>query len=130
VGKDGYPEPVWDKLTGHIDHSVPEYMKEHGFDLTAYLAANWDSIGPDLVDKIHVDVGDMDTYFLNVAVYDLQAFLDSTTSPAAHATFHYGRPEKPHGWQHTTTANILREMADYITKHAPRGADTSGWKYR
>ncbi|MDP2479126.1 MAG: alpha/beta hydrolase-fold protein [Candidatus Palauibacterales bacterium] len=130
VGKDGYPEPVWNKLNGHIDHSVPEYMKEHGFDLRAYLAAHWDSIGPDLVDKIHVDVGDMDTYFLNVAVYDLQAFLDSATSPAAHATFHYGRPEKPHGWQHTTTANILREMAAYITKHAPRGADISGWKYR
>ncbi len=130
VGEDGYPKPVWDKLTGHIDHSVSDYLREHGFDLRAYLAAHWDSIGPDLVDKIHVDVGDMDTYYLNVAVYDLQAFLDSTTSPAAHATFHYGRPEKPHGWQHATTANILREMASYITRHAPRGADTSGWKYR
>jgi hypothetical protein len=82
------------------------------------------------VDKIHVDVGDMDTFYLNLAVYDLQGFLDSTTAPAARATFHYGRPEKAHGWQHTTTANLLREMAAFITAHAPRGADTAAWRYR
>jgi len=130
VGEDGYPKPLWDKLTGHIDRSVAEYMKAHGYDLRAYLAAHWDSIGSDLVDKIHVDVGDMDTYYLNVAVYDLQAFLDSTSAPAAHATFRYGRPEKPHGWQHTTTATMLREMADFMTRHAPAGADTRSWRYR
>jgi hypothetical protein len=130
VGEDGYPKPLWDKLTGHIDHGVADYMKEHGYDLRAYLAEHWDSIGPDLVGKIHVDVGEMDTYYLNVAVYDLQAFLDSTTTPAAHATFRYGRPEKAHGWQHTTTANMLREMADYAARHAPRGTSTTAWRYR
>ena len=129
VGPDGYPKALWNMHTGHIDSTVADYMRDHGYDLRAYLAAHWDAIGPDLVDKIHVDVGDMDSFYLNLAVYDLQAFLDSTTSPAAHATFYFGRPEKPHGWQHTTTANLLREMASFITNHAPSGADTRAWKY-
>jgi hypothetical protein len=29
VGADGYPKPIWDKLTGEIDHQVAEYWKEN-----------------------------------------------------------------------------------------------------
>lgn len=130
VGEDGYPKPLWDKRTGHIDHDVAAYMRDHGFDLRAYLAANWAKIGPQLVDKIHVDVGDMDNFYLNLAVYDLQAFLDTVSAPRARATIRYGRPEKGHGWQHATNAAIVREMAAFITAHAPRGETTAAWKYR
>jgi Putative esterase len=129
VGDDGYPKPLWDKRTGHIDHEVATYMRDHGFDLRYYLAQHWATIGPQLVGKIHVDVGDMDNFFLNLAVYDLQAFLDSTSSPRSNAVFHYGRPEKGHGWQHTTEANLVREMADFITAHAPGGENNAQWKY-
>jgi hypothetical protein len=130
LGDDGYPKPLWDKRTGHIDHAVAAYMRDHGFDLRAYLAANWTKIGPQLVDKIHVDVGDMDNFYLNLAVYDLQAFLDTVSMPRARATIRYGRPEKGHGWQHATTAQLLREMAAFITQHAPAGESTRAWKYR
>jgi hypothetical protein len=129
VGDDGYPKPLWDKRTGHMDQTVAQYMREHGYDLRDYLARNWAKIGPLLVGKIHVDVGDMDNFYLNLAVYDLQAFLDAITEPQAQATFHYGRPEKGHGWQHATRAQLVREMAAQITKNAPRGADAKGWKY-
>jgi hypothetical protein len=130
VGDDGYPKPLWDKRTGHIDHAVAAYMRDRGYDLRAYLAANWTRIGPQLVDKIHVDVGDMDNFYLNLAVYDLQAFLDTVSTPRARATIRYGRPEKGHGWQHATTAELLREMAAFITQHAPAGESTASWKYR
>jgi S-formylglutathione hydrolase FrmB len=129
VGDDGYPKPLWDKRTGHIDHDVAMYMRDHGFDLRYYLAQHWPTIGSQLVDKIHVDVGDMDNFYLNLAVYDLHAFLDSASSPRANAVFHYGRPEKGHGWQHTTTANIVREMGDFITAHAPPGENSTQWRY-
>ncbi len=129
VGDDGYPKQLWDKRTGHIDHDVALYMRDHGYDLRYYLAQHWPTIGPQLVDKIHVDVGDMDNFYLNLAVYDLQAFLDSTSAPRANAVFHYGRPEKGHGWQHATEADIVREMADFITAHAPSGEDLRQWKY-
>ena len=130
VGDDGYPKPLWDKRTGHIDRSVILYMRDHGYDLRWYLAQNWSKIGPQLVGKIHVDVGDMDNFYLNLAVYDLQAFLDTLSTPRAQATFHYGRPEKGHGWQHGTQAQMLREMAAQIIRHAPRGTPTVGWNYR
>jgi hypothetical protein len=129
VGQDGYPKPLWDKRTGHIDHSVAEYMKSHGYDLRAYLAEHWSEVGPKLKGKIHVDVGDADNFYLNLAVYRLQAFMDSTANPHVPGTFHFGRPEKSHGWQHTTTAGILKEMAAWIESQAPKGAPM-GWRYR
>jgi Putative esterase len=129
VGPDGYPTPLWDKRSGHIDHTVAAYMRDHGFDLRAYLAAHWATVGPQLVDKLHVDVGDMDNFYLNLAVYDLQAFLDSTTAPHVPGEFRYGRPEKGHGWQHADNAAIVREMAATIARHAPAGEDLKQWRY-
>jgi hypothetical protein len=129
VGSDGYPTPLWDKRTGHIDHSVATYMRDHGFDLRAYLAAHWTTVGPQLVDKLHVDVGDMDNFYLNLAVYDLEAFLDSTKAPHVPGEFRYGRPEKGHGWQHADNATIVREMAAAMVRHAPAGEDRKQWQY-
>ena len=71
----------------------------------------------------------MDNFYLDLAVYDMQAFLDSASSPQPHADVRYGRPEKRHGWQHTTAANLVREMADFITAHAPAGENSAQWKY-
>lgn len=129
VGDDGYPVPLIDKHTGHINKSVLAYMNKHGYDLQAYLAKNWATVGPKLVDKIHVDVGDMDNFYLNLAVMDLQAFLDSTRTPHVPGMFRYGRPEKGHGWQHAPNSELVREMAAAVTRHAPAGERTSEWKY-
>ena len=73
VGKDGYPQPIFDKETGVIDHTVAEYWKEH-YDLRAILQRNWPTLGPKLQGKLHVYVGSADTYFLNDAVYYLEDF--------------------------------------------------------
>jgi hypothetical protein len=114
VLQDGYPGQMWDKRTGMIDHNVVDYMRAHDFDLRDYLERNWSRIGPSLVGKLHVDVGDEDDYFLNLACYRLQSFLDATTNPPAKAVFNFGRPMKPHGWQAKPTADYLREMASRI----------------
>ncbi|MFN2460074.1 MAG: alpha/beta hydrolase-fold protein [Candidatus Velthaea sp.] len=111
AGDDGYPREIWDKRTGRIDRAVVTYMREHGYDLEAYLEKSWSAIGPQLAGKLHVDVGDDDDYFLNLACYRLQKFLDAQTSPPANATFTYGRPVKSHGWQAKTTIEYLRDMA-------------------
>ncbi len=110
VLQDGYPGEMWDKRTGTIDRDVIAYMREHDFDLRDYLERNWSRIGPSLVGKLHVDVGDEDDYFLNLACYRLQSFLDATTNPAAKAVFSYGRPMKPHGWQAKSNLDYLRDM--------------------
>ncbi len=129
VGDDGYPKPLWDKQTGKIDHEVADYMRDHGYDLDYYLQKHWDSIGPKLVGKIHVDVGDMDNYYLNLAVYKLEDFLKATTHPSYGGSFLYGRPMKGHGWQHTTSANMIREMAAQVLKNTPGGGNKAPWEY-
>ena len=128
VGPDGYPLPLWDKETGHIDHRVALYMRDHGYDLRYYLAQNWPTIGPRLVSKLHIFCGDMDNYYLNLAVYRLQNFLDGATNPPSGAAFQYGRPMKGHGWTPLNQAELIQTMANYITQHSPAGADKS-WKY-
>ncbi len=122
VGSDGYPKPLWDNLTGKIDKEVAAYMRDHGFDLRYNLELDWSRIGMDLTGKIHVYVGDMDNYYLNLAVYLLEDSLRATTNPAANATFEYGRPMKGHGWQPMSNADLVRMMYDRIQKTAPASA--------
>jgi hypothetical protein len=79
-GADGYPQPIFDKETGAIDHKVAEYWKEH-YDLDAKLQRDWATLGPKLQGKIHLYVGSDDTYFLNDAVYLTEDFLKMTGTP-------------------------------------------------
>ena len=130
VGEDGYPQPLWNKLTGDIDHSVADYMRDHNYDLRYYLQQNWPKIGPDLAGKIHIYVGDMDNYYLNLAVYQMEDFLKSTKDPYYGGSVIYGRPMKGHGWSPMDDAQLVRTMAEYIVKHAPKGADTAAWHYK
>jgi hypothetical protein len=114
VGDDGYPQPLFDKKTGKIDKQVAAYMRDHGYDLTYYLQQNWSKIGPQLTGKIHVFVGDMDNYYLNLAVYMLEDYLKTTDAAAA---FDYGRPMKGHGYTPWTTAELVRLMAAQVEKN-------------
>jgi hypothetical protein len=118
VGPDGYPAELWDLLTGKIDHQVSDYFRAHDYDLRDYLERNWATLGPRLRGRIHVYVGDMDTFYLNDAVYRLEEFL-TRASPPADAVVQYGRPMKPHGWQPFTNAELIRMMAAHIAKHRP-----------
>ncbi len=111
LGADGYPRELWDKHTGTIDRGAVRWSRDHGYDLTAYLEAHYAELAPKLDGKLHVDVGDMDDYYLNLAVYRMQAFLESA-QPSMHAAFAYGRPLKPHGYQAKSNAAYLRDMAD------------------
>ncbi len=119
VGKDGYPRPIWDRLTGKIDREVAFYMRDNGYDLRYNVEKNWPSIGRDLAGKIHVYTGDMDNYYLNLAVYQLEDFLKAAENPKSEAVFEYGRPMKPHGWQPFTNAEMVRMMAARMNKTAP-----------
>ncbi len=131
VGDDGYPQPLWDKITGEINPEVAKYFKEH-YDLRYYLEKNWSKIGHKLVGKLHVFCGDMDNFYLNEAVYELEKFLESTKNPYYAGSFEYGRPRKGHGWTpfKRNRGELERIMADYIARRAPRGENTSQWRYK
>jgi hypothetical protein len=127
VGADGYPKPLWNKLTGKIDPEVANYMRDHGYDLREYLEKNWSKVGPQLTDKIFLWVGDMDNFYLNLAVYDMEEFFQK--HPEAKAKFEYGRPEKGHGWLPWPPAEMIKLMAQHIADHAPAGTDLQSWHY-
>lgn len=117
VGEDGYPKPLFDKLTGEIDRGVADYMRDHGYDLTYYTKTNWKEIGPKLKGKINVYVGDMDNFYLNLAVYLFEDFMKTTD---AGATFEYGRPMKGHGWHPMSNAELVKMMAEQVERNKPR----------
>ncbi|HEX9055046.1 MAG TPA: alpha/beta hydrolase-fold protein [Gemmatimonadales bacterium] len=127
--KDGYPAPIWDDATGTINRSVAEYWKAHDYDIREYLERNWTKIGASLVGKIHVLCGDMDNYYLNLAVYLLEDYLEHRTTPPYGGYFKYGRPMKGHGWQPTSNADLVREMAGHVARNAPADQPPGAWRY-
>jgi hypothetical protein len=126
---EGYPAPIWNDSTGTINREVAEYWRSHDYDIRDYLERNWSRIGPSLAGKIHVLCGDMDNYYLNLAVYLLEDFLEHRTTPAYGGYVKYGRPMKGHGWQPTSNADLVREMADQVAAHAPAGEPSGAWRY-
>ena len=82
MGRDGYPERIWDKGSGDINRDVAIYWREN-FDLVHILKRDWEAkgLGKKLEGKLHIYVGDMDNYYLNNAVYLAEEFLESTTQP-------------------------------------------------
>jgi hypothetical protein len=86
-------------------------------------------LGPKLAGKLHFFAGDMDQYYLNLAVYDFETFLQHTTAPHGDADFTYGRPMKGHGWHSYTWAELVRMMGAAMTAHAPAGEDVRVWNY-
>ena len=137
VGNDGYPKPIWNPYTGAIDPAVARYWKEH-YDIRYLLERDLGTLGPKLSGKIHIAVGDMDTWYLNNAVHLMQNFLDSPRNPYRIADFEYS-PGKPHCYMGggdisnlesggTLYQRILPQIARHMTATAPPGADMS-WKY-
>jgi hypothetical protein len=128
IGEDGYFKPAVDSRTGKIDHTVTDYWREH-YDLLAYLQKNWATVGPKLVDKIHIYVGNMDSFFLDRATRELEAWMKTTQNPHYEGYFVYG-DQKPHCWSGPgTSADRLREMAEFGLRHMPAGTTTPWWKY-
>jgi hypothetical protein len=141
VGADGYPQQIFDKETGAIDHGTAAYWHDH-YDLDAILQRDWETLGPKLQGKLHIYVGSDDTYFLNDAVYLMEGFLKTTGTPGHGVPYDgevkYG-PRAEHCWNGDPTlpnaysrlhynTMYLPQIMERIAKTAPAGADMS-WKY-
>lgn len=126
VGADGYPQRIWNKQTGVIDHDVAAYWKQH-YDLRNILETQWSTLGPKLNGKLHIYVGDADSYYLNMGVRMMDAFLKSADNPKADATVVY-QPMAPHCWG-PRGDDLVQKISDYIDISAPAGADLRSWRY-
>jgi len=137
VGPDGYPKPIFDKLTGDIDPSVAAYWRDH-FDLTDIITRDWATLAPKLQGKIHLYVGIGDNYFLTDAIYLAQDRLEAL-KPGWRGEVAYGARAE-HCWNgDPKLANAysrlhydfqyLPEILDRIAATAPPGADLKSWRY-
>jgi hypothetical protein len=139
AGDDGYPAEIINPITGAIDKKVLAYWHDH-YDLTAILKRDWSTLGPKLEGKLHIAVGDGDTFFLNNAVHILDKQLKESTGPHSDATFQYG-PGMPHCYtggpsEYTMQQNnaewierVLPLMTDHMLATAPPNADKKSWRY-
>ena len=138
VGADGYPKPIFDKVTGDIDKSVAAYWRDH-FDLTHIIQRDWATLGPKLAGKIHIYVGSADTYYLNNAVYRAQDVLEKLKNPAYGGEVKYGEraehcwngdPALPNAYSRLHyNFMYLPKILARIQATAPKGADLTSWRY-
>jgi enterochelin esterase-like enzyme len=142
VGSDGYPQPIFDKRTGRIDHNTAEYWRSH-YDLNAILQRDWMTLGPKLQGKLHIYVGSDDTYFLNDAVYLMEDFLKQTGTighgvpyegevrygPRAEHCWN-GDPDHPNWYSRLHYDQMFRpRIVERIQASAPSGGDLKSWRY-
>jgi S-formylglutathione hydrolase FrmB len=106
-GADGQPKPLWDRKTGAIDPDVAKSWEK--YDIRLVLERNWKTLGPKLQGKIHVCMGELDSFYLEGATRRLKLALAALDSDAVVELF----PGKNHGSLMTTElrARIAREMA-------------------
>ena len=138
LGDDGYPKPIWDKLTGEIDPAVAAYWREN-YDLAYILKRDWATLGPKLKGKLNIYCGDMDNYYLNNAVYLAEEILEATTDPYYDGEVDYGdRAEHCWNGDHTRSNAYSRmrynqmfipKWTEWVQSHAPAGADLKSWRY-
>ena len=126
AGADGYPQPIWDKRTGVIDHTVAEHWKQR-YDLRHILESNWATLGPKVADKINVYVGDADSYYLNMGVHLLDEMLRKQTSPKFTGEIVF-QPMAPHCWGPPMN-ELMAKMTTHMERRAPAGADLRSWRY-
>jgi hypothetical protein len=138
VGSDGYPRPIFDKVSGEIDHETANYWKEH-YDLSHIIERDWGTLAPKLQGKIHIYVGIGDNYFLTNAVYYAQDRLEAL-KPAYGGEVAYGARAE-HCWNGDPTLpnalsrlhydyQFLPQILSRIEATAPQGADLTSWRYR
>ena len=138
VGKDGYPERIFDKYTGEINKQVAAYWKEN-YDLVHIINRDWPKIGNKLAGKIHIYVGDMDNYYLNNAVYTAEEMIKKLENPKCNCEVDYGdRAEHCWNGDHDNPIWISRlryhqlfipKWAQEVKSRAPQGADLISWRY-
>ena len=137
AGTDGYPKPIFDKVTGVIDPSVAAYWRDH-YDLSHIIERDWATLGPKLEGKIHIYVGNGDNYYLTDSVYFAQERLEALR-PQYKGEVAYG-DRAEHCWNGDPTLpnaysrlhynyQYLPKILEHIKAAAPAGADLTSWRY-
>jgi S-formylglutathione hydrolase FrmB len=113
-GPDGRPMRLWDRETGAIDPEVATSWAR--YDISRILKERWEELAPALRGRLHLWIGDQDTFRLEGAVKLLQADLEELGSDADVLIVpgrDHGSLFRPHEalWPEGMLDRIHREMA-------------------
>ena len=137
VGPDGYPKPIFDKVSGVIDPSVAAYWREH-YDLSYIIQRDWAKLAAKLQGKIHIYVGSGDNYYLTDSVYFAQERLEALQPKYAGSVAYgdraehcwNGDPKLPNAYSRLHyDSQYLPQILQRIAATAPHGADLESWRY-
>jgi S-formylglutathione hydrolase FrmB len=114
----GRPRRLWDRATGAVDHDTAKAWET--YDIRLVLERGWPTLGPKLKGKIHVVMGDLDTFYLEGATKLLKASLERLGSDAVVELV----PGKDHGSVLTPdlAKRIDREMRAAVARYLPEPA--------
>jgi S-formylglutathione hydrolase FrmB len=112
-GQDGKPLLAWNRETGDVETKVTKTWEK--YDIRLILEQNWKTLGPKLQGKLHVFMGDEDTFYLEGATVLLKESLEKLEGDAV-VEIHQG---KTHGSLMTQElrSRMRAEMVDAFLKH-------------
>ncbi len=115
LGDDGKPAKMWDRETGKVRPEILDYWTQ--YDISRKLQQNWSELQPKLAGKLHVYMGDEDTFYLENATRLLGERLKGLGSDAVVEMF----PGKDHMnlLNSQMKARIMREMSQQFWKNHP-----------
>lgn len=111
-GSDGKPRKLWDRKTGKIDPETAKAWEK--YDINLVLERNWETLGPKLAGKLHVYMGDEDTFYLEGATRLVGQTLRKLGSDAKVELF----PGKDHSnlMDRSLRERVAKEMAETFKK--------------
>lgn len=80
-GEDGRPQPLFDRDTGAVDPAVARAWIDR-YDIVRQLQREWPAKAAQLHGKLHVIVGDEETYYLDGPVHRLAAAMEALHADA------------------------------------------------
>jgi hypothetical protein len=113
-GTNGEPQPLWNRETGAIDAAVAKEWEK--YDISLVIERNWQTLKPKLAGKLHIHMGDMDTYYLEGATLLLRDKLKELGSDAEVVIY----PGAGHGTFVREIRGLLsQQMAETFAKNHP-----------
>jgi hypothetical protein len=130
------PRPMFDAATGAIDAETVEHWKK--YDITRKVDAEWEKLGPAMMQKIRLVVGTVDSYYLNRAVESLKKLVEEKSGKKEEAVDGAGKKKRADGAKQgyidlyegadhesivsQTTIRWNKEMRDYLIQHGYQDA--------
>jgi hypothetical protein len=111
---EGMPRKMWDRKTGEIDPVTAKAWEP--YDIRLKLEREWKTLGPKLAGKLHVWMGDVDTFYLDGATRLLMESQAQLKSDAVVEMF----PGKTHSLVNAALRKRMNEEMSAVLKKAEK----------